>query len=253
MRGSDRDCCSPLQTQQLALPAHQRFRCLLAVLRERHQFGLAGNEGRIDAERGGLFVAVLPEFFETRDVLLGSAPAPAGERTRTIVIRHGEPLLQRLADAGLAPGSEKTRGGRVPVGGAFGVLGEFHHLLVGQDEIWRTIAVDGLLFPPLPEGAQNRQPAWPELAAALDPPQLILIHRFRMRGFMDEPLAGFAVPFDAVEGFEFLAQGIRERLEVVGVVAGVLLHARSERAAAPVGGLGALLEVHPEVLEDQIA
>jgi hypothetical protein len=61
------------------------------------------------------------------------------------------------------------------------------------------------------------------------------------------------VPIQPAFGFQFGSELIRERLKIVGIVAGVALHPLGERPHGPIGFLGAFFELNTQVGLHQVA
>ena len=89
--------------------------------------------------------------------------------------------------------------------------------------------------------------------AAFNAPDGVQIRRAQPRRIVNEPGAGFLLPGEPVLLLEFRLQLVRERLKVMRVVARVTLHALGERPPRPVGFLRPFLQLHPQIMFNQMA
>ena len=89
--------------------------------------------------------------------------------------------------------------------------------------------------------------------AALDAPDQIRLVRAGDSTVGDEPVAGLLQPWQALLLGQLIAQHVGQRLEMAGVGAGVIFHARRERAFGPVGFLRSFFQDHAEIFVDEAA
>ncbi|NJN52989.1 MAG: hypothetical protein HC809_15735, partial [Gammaproteobacteria bacterium] len=132
---------------------------------------------------------------------------------------QGQREFDGRSQAGFARGREvRGQGNTSAVVRRF--TGQREHPVVIEDEERGTVRGDGFTLAPVPHSAQDGhlQPA--ETGASLEAPRISIAVRRRRAAIGDQAGAGFGVPIQPAEAFEFGAQQVHERAQMAGVIAG---------------------------------
>src|SRR5262245_48275734 len=89
--------------------------------------------------------------------------------------------------------------------------------------------------------------------APFNPPDGVQVGGSVLRRIKDKACTSFLMPSQAPFALQILAELVRQRLEIVGVISRVTFHALSQRSQRPVRLLWTFLQLHPQAHLSQVA
>lgn len=219
------------------LPLHQAVIPLVADQRDQER--AAGYEGGIHLQPVGDLVPTAFQVIES--LVLGVSESPglldAGMGIVGGVLAKS---FRHNLQQGLPPMIRPALGKARLQGGAFdGAGGQCHEAIVAENKKRGLAMENGFLFAPMPSGAKDSEGCGGQPVAAWETPNLVGITRSGMRAFPDQPGAGLAMPLKPSQHDQLLPEQFGQRMEVSGVVEGVIEHRWSKGTPGPVGLLGA--------------
>lgn len=182
--------------EEIALPVHEISFVFVPILGKQDEGGSAGDEGGIDIQFEGYFIASLAQCCEA--LLLGQGGLVEDVGALGGKVRFRDVLGVRDSDQNsfAAARAETGRENALKVFNAFRFVSHAEKEIVVENKKGRFVGGDGFFFAPLPKFAEDSKASRVEAIAAFHAP-LVAIGRGHISAIDDEVLAGFLLPIEA--------------------------------------------------------